>query len=51
MDRLPCAILQLVSIGNNGVIAAGDVVTEDIAANTVAGGVTSKFIKIIGREP
>lgn len=40
-------ILQGVTIGDNAVVAAGAVVTKDIAANTVAGGVPAKPIRII----
>jgi len=40
-------ILQGVSIGDNAVVAAGAVVTKDVAANTVVGGVPAKFIKSI----
>ncbi len=40
-------ILRGVSIGDNAVIAAGAVVTKDVPANTVAGGVPAKIIKEI----
>ncbi len=40
-------ILQGVTIGDNAVIAAGAVVTKDVAANTIVGGVPAKFIKSI----
>ena len=40
-------ILQGVTIGDNAVIAAGAVVTKDVAANTVVGGIPAKFIKSI----
>lgn len=40
-------ILQGVTIGDNAVVAAGAVVTKDVAANTVVGGVPAKFIKPI----
>ena len=40
-------ILQGVTIGDNAVVAAGAVVTKDVAANTVVGGVPAKFIKSI----
>ena len=42
-------ILQGVTIGDNAVIAAGAVVTKDVAANTVVGGVPAKFIKSLDR--
>lgn len=38
-------ILQGVTIGDNAVVGA--VVTKDVAANTVVGGIPAKFIKII----
>ena len=40
-------ILQGVTIGDNAVVAAGAVVTKDVAANTVVGGVPARFIKTI----
>ncbi len=40
-------ILQGVTIGDNAVVGAGAVVTKDVAANTVVGGVPAKFIKNI----
>ena len=38
-------ILSGVSIGNNSVIAAGAVVTKDVPANTLVGGVPAKVLK------
>lgn len=40
-------ILQGVTIGDNAVVAAGAVVTKDMAADTIVGGVPAKFIKSI----
>ena len=40
-------ILPGVTIGENAVVAAGAVVSRDVAANTVVGGVPAKFIKAI----
>lgn len=43
-------ILQGVTIGDNAVVAAGAVVTKDVAANTVVGGVPARFIKNINSK-
>ncbi|MBI1227170.1 MAG: sugar O-acetyltransferase [Bacteroidetes bacterium] len=40
-------ILPGVTVGENSVVAAGAVVTDDIPDNTVVGGVPAKFIKAI----
>lgn len=40
-------ILLGVTIGDNAVIAAGAVVTKDVPANAVAGGIPAKTIKQI----
>lgn len=40
-------ILQGVTIGDNAIVAAGAVVTKDVAKNTIVGGVPAKFIKKI----
>ena len=40
-------ILQGVTIGDNAVVAAGAVVTKDVPANSIVGGVPAKFIKRI----
>jgi len=37
-----------VTIGKNAVVAAGAVVTKDVAENTIVGGNPAKFIKNIG---
>ena len=38
-------ILQGVTIGDNAIVAAGAVVTKDVEANTIVGGVPAKFIR------
>lgn len=40
-------ILPGVTIGENAVVAAGAVVSKDVSANTIVGGVPAKFIKTI----
>jgi acetyltransferase-like isoleucine patch superfamily enzyme len=40
-------ILQGVTIGENSVVAAGAVVSKNVAANTVVAGIPAKFIKTI----
>jgi acetyltransferase-like isoleucine patch superfamily enzyme len=40
-------ILPGITIGENSVVAAGAVVTADVPANTVVGGIPAKFIKDI----
>lgn len=40
-----CVILPGVTIGENAIVAAGAVVTKDVAAETIVGGVPAKFIK------
>ena len=40
-------ILQGVTIGDNAVVGAGAVVTKDVAANAIVGGVPARFIKMI----
>ena len=36
-----------VTIGENSIVAAGAVVTKDVPANTIVGGVPAKLIKTI----
>ena len=40
-------ILQGVTIGDNAIVAAGAVVTEDVPANMIAGGVPARMIRMI----
>lgn len=40
-----CMILKGVTIGDNSIIAAGSIVTKDIPANCIAGGVPCKVLK------
>lgn len=42
-------ILPGVTIGENAVVAAGAVVSKDVPANTVVGGIPAKFIKTINQ--
>jgi acetyltransferase-like isoleucine patch superfamily enzyme len=43
-------VLPGVTIGDNSIVAAGAVVTKDVAANTIVGGVPAKMIKNIQGE-
>ena len=43
-------ILPGVTVGENAIVAAGSVVTKDVAANTIVGGVPAKKIKDIDQE-
>ncbi|QGY40264.1 sugar O-acetyltransferase [Pseudodesulfovibrio cashew] len=40
-------ILQGVTVGDNAIVAAGAVVTKDVAPGTIVGGVPAKFIKTV----
>lgn len=40
-------LLQGITIGDNAIVAAGAVVTKDVAANTIVGGIPARFIKNI----
>jgi len=42
-----CTVLPGVTIGDGAVVAAGAVVTEDVAANSVVGGVPAKLIRYL----
>ena len=44
-------LLQGITIGDNAVVAAGAVVTKDVPANTVVGGVPAKCTKKIDSPP
>lgn len=40
-----CVVLQGVTIGDGAIVAANSVVTKDVEANAIVGGVPAKFIK------
>ena len=40
-------VLQGVTIGDNSIVAAGAVVTKDVPANTIVGGVPAKVLSVI----
>ena len=44
-------ILPGVTIGENAVVAAGAVVTKDVAPNAIVGGNPAKFIKSLTPNP
>ena len=50
MDWFKCTILPGVTIGDFAVVAAGTVVTKDVEAYTVVGGVPAKLIKKVEKE-
>ena len=43
-------VLPGVTLGDGAIIAAGAVVTKDVPARTIAGGVPAKVIKTIGED-
>lgn len=45
-----CIVMKGVHIGSNSIIAAGSVVTKDIPANCIAGGVPCRVIKLLENE-
>lgn len=50
MDWWSATILPGVTIGKNSIIAAGAVVTKDVAANTIVGGNPAQLIRAINEE-
>ena len=47
MDWRGASILLGVTVGENAIVAAGAVVTKDVAQNTIEGGNLAKFIECI----
>ncbi len=47
IERMNATILPGVTIGEGAVVAAGAVVTKDVAPRTVVGGVPAKLIKTL----
>ena len=45
-----CTILPGVTIGNNVVVAAGAVVTKDVADNCIVGGVPAQILRMIEND-
>ncbi len=48
LDRGGATILPGVTVGENAIGAAGAVVSKDVPANTMVGGVPAEIIKTIG---
>ncbi|WP_228449232.1 LbetaH domain-containing protein [Duncaniella dubosii] len=47
MDRAGAIILPGVTVGENAIVAAGAVVTKDVAENTIVAGIPAKYIRDI----
>lgn len=50
MDRSGAVILPGVTVGENAIVAAGAVVTKDVADNTVVAGIPAKYIRDINQD-
>jgi acetyltransferase-like isoleucine patch superfamily enzyme len=50
MDRRWRSVMPGVTIGENAVVTANAVVTKDVPANTIVGGIPAKVIRTFNQE-